>query len=160
MCISIHISINYIFVHIVLSNLFATLVKLMHLCFNNISPLLVICRYGESNYVKREIPSHLHPTWGIRGENCDSVCARASQRCNPDFSSIINRLFCLPSYVFKHSFPAVSDRPSFLNSAAAMCLNVLDAAYLAAVNRTFLIVFFEYGFLHASSGILALICPI
>lgn len=71
-----------------------------------------------------------------------------------------NQQVVLFAVVFKHSFPAVSDRPSFLNSAAAMCLNVLDAAYLAAVNRTFLMVFFEYGFLHASSGILALICPI
>ncbi len=89
---------NSIFVLVVLSKLFATLFELMHLCFNNISPSLGICRYGKSNHVKREIPSHLHPTWGIRGENCDSVCARASQRCNPEFSSIIDRLFCLPSY--------------------------------------------------------------
>jgi hypothetical protein len=45
----------------------------------------------QANSAKIEIPSYLHPTWGIRGESCDSVCARFDQRCSVDDFSVINR---------------------------------------------------------------------
>ena len=45
----------------------------------------------NANSAKIEIPSYLQPTWGIRGESCDSVCARFDQRCSVGDFSVINR---------------------------------------------------------------------
>jgi hypothetical protein len=89
-----------------------------------------------------ELPSHLHPTWGIRGESCDDVCARFDQRCSVDFFSAINRFvfceffMCSILTAFSPTFTAAM----YWNSSAVACLDAAKCKFFFALQ--FLLVIF------------------
>jgi len=81
----------------------------------------MLLRYGNPISPKLEIPSVVHPTWGIRGEDCNSVCDRTNQRCDAALSRSIDR--CVLFWYFDHLFQSMTGR-LFSTMAAAKYLKV------------------------------------